>query len=249
MKRAVFLLLMPALACAQTSGEKIFAQSCATGYCHALKGGAGGGAPKLAARGFDEAYINSVTVRGVPGTSMPPFAGAMARTELTAVVAYVSSLNGIANPNLNFGPGRGGGPTEAVLPPAAARGRTLFTEAVRGFARCSTCHEINGLGIPVATPISAVPADPAALRALATPQVSTVTVEGESMPALVVSKSNRAAVFYDLTTPPPVLRSVEPAAAKIAEGSAWRHSSVIGSYNDADLESILSYLRLVVRSQ
>jgi mono/diheme cytochrome c family protein len=28
-------------------GEKIFNQSCATGYCHALRGGSGGGAPRL----------------------------------------------------------------------------------------------------------------------------------------------------------------------------------------------------------
>jgi hypothetical protein len=34
---------------------------------------------------------------------------------------------------------------------------------------------------------------------------------------------------------------------KIAEGSAWRHSSVIGAYNDAELTSILAYLREVIK--
>src|SRR5262249_33851324 len=42
-------------------GEQIFNKTCATGYCHALKGGSGGGAPRLAARGFDEQYINAIT--------------------------------------------------------------------------------------------------------------------------------------------------------------------------------------------
>src|SRR6202012_442383 len=50
-KRYCFLLLLPALACAQglqetiAQGEKVFNQSCATGYCHGTKGAAGGGAP------------------------------------------------------------------------------------------------------------------------------------------------------------------------------------------------------------
>src|SRR5437764_13215530 len=38
-------------------GEQIFNKTCATGYCHTLKGGSGGGAPRLSARGFDEQYI------------------------------------------------------------------------------------------------------------------------------------------------------------------------------------------------
>jgi hypothetical protein len=33
---------------------------------------------------------------------------------------------------------------------------------------------------------------------------------------------------------------------KFADGSAWRHASVIGSYSDGDLELILKYLRAVV---
>jgi hypothetical protein len=32
-----------------------------------------------------------------------------------------------------------------------------------------------------------------------------------------------------------------------AEGSTWRHASVIGSYNDAELGSILIYLRDVLK--
>ena len=63
------------------------------------------------------------------------------------------------------------------------------------------------------------------------------------MPALVVSKRTRGFIFYDLTTPPPVLRTEEPSAAKLTDVSTWKHSSVISSYNDAELEFILEYLR------
>ena len=66
------------------------------------------------------------------------------------------------------------------------------------------------------------------------------------MPALVVSQGKLRTVFYDLTSTPPVLRTADPATVKIAEGSAWRHASVIASYDDAELASILAFLRAVV---
>jgi hypothetical protein len=118
---------------------------------------------------------------------------------------------------------------------------------VRGFGRCSTCHEVGGVGIAVAVPIAQVPADAAALKALATPQVSTVTVGAESMPALVVSKKSDTVIFYDLTSAPPVLRTELAASVQNREGSTWRHSAVIGAYNDAELSAILAYLRTAVK--
>jgi len=225
-------------------GETVFHNTCATGYCHGARG-ANGGAPRLAARGFDLNFIRNTVTRGVPTTAMPAFEATLSRADLTAVVAYVASLNGVANPAItNSGP--------ATSPPArltadAARGRALFSDAVRGFGRCSTCHEIGGIGISVATPIANVPVDAAALKALATPQVSTVTQGAESMPALVISKKVNAVMFYDLTSPPPVLRTESPAAVQIRDGSPWRHSSVIGYYSDAELSAILFYLRTAVR--
>jgi cytochrome c peroxidase len=160
----------------------------------------------------------------------------------------VASLNGVTygvtNLITNSGPP---GTAVAKLSGDAARGRDLFSDSVRSFGRCSTCHEVGGIGIPVATSIAKVPADVAALKALTTPQVSTVTLGGESMPGLVVSKKTSAVIFYDLTTAPPVLRTELPASVQTREGSAWRHSSVIGSYNDAELAAILSYLRVTVR--
>jgi mono/diheme cytochrome c family protein len=178
---------------------------------------------------------------------MPAFGTTLSRADLTTVVAYVASLNGVTNLVINSGPP---GTAPAKLSGDAARGRDLFSDAVRSFGRCSTCHEIHevgGIGIPVATPIAKVPADAAALKALATPQVSTATLGGESMPALVVSKKASAVMFYDLTTPPPVLRTESPTAVQTRDGSTWRHVSVIGAYSDAELSAILVYLRAVVK--
>ena len=248
MKRLFLLLVIPALGWSQGPGEKVFAQSCATGYCHGSRG-APAGAPRLAGRGFDQAYITNTIMRGLPGTAMPAFGSTLSRTDLTAVIEYVARLNGIANPSISLGPGGPGasGPPETPLSVEAERGRALFFDAVRGFGRCSTCHEVNGVGIPVATPISQIPADAAALRAIATPDVHTANVDGEAMPALIVSQSKTHALFYDLTSVPPVLRTVDPGALKVAAGSSWRHASVIGAYNDAELASILAFLREAVK--
>src|SRR5262249_35238084 len=145
---------------------------------------------------------------------------------------------GITNPTITAP-----APTDRTLPAEAARGRDLFYDATRSFGRCSTCHEVNGLGISVASPISKVPDNVQALRTLATPLVSTATMNGESMPALVISKGVRNVIFYDLTTAPPVLVTAEPSTVRISDGSSWRHASVIGAYKDDELESILRFLR------
>lgn len=256
MRLALFAFLLPVLCWPQSlqetvkRGEQVFAQSCATGYCHGARG-TPAGAPRLAGRGFDQTYINNTVTRGLTGTAMPAFGTTLSRADLIAVIAYVATLNGITNPSLNFGPGPGApAAPEKPLSAEAEQGQVLFYDAVRGFSRCSTCHEVNGVGIPVATPIGNIPADAAALRALATPDVRTATVDGEAMPALIVSQVKTHALFYDLTSVPPVLRAVEePDTLKVSEGSSWRHSSVITSYNDDQLNSILAFLREAIKPQ
>ena len=183
--KILLLVVIGAFANAQSlpdvlkQGEAVFNKSCATGYCHGARGTTGG-APRLAARGFDQNFINDTVARGVPSTAMPAFGTTLSRADLTAVVAYVASLNGVANPVIaGSGPA---GPPAVRLSAEAARGRDLFSDSVRSFGRCSTCHEVAGIGIPVATPIAKIPADAAALKALATPQVSTAMVGSESMP-------------------------------------------------------------------
>ncbi len=92
-----------------------------------------------------------------------------------------------------------------------------------------------------------VPVSVADLKALATPDVKTGTTAGESMPVLVLSDGKQSTLFYDLTSAPPVQRNTEPGTAKFADGSNWRHSSVIGAYNDSELAAILTYLRAVIK--
>jgi mono/diheme cytochrome c family protein len=250
MKAILLLFLIPASLSAQNlsdvlkRGQEVFARTCAAGYCHGPEGAAGG-APRLAARDFDQTFINTTVTQGIPNTAMQSFAKTLSRADLIAVVAYVAKLNGISNPSI-LANAASASAVSALLP-NAERGRNLFSDAVRGFGRCSTCHEVNGIGIPVALPIAAVPDAAGALKTLPTPQVSTATVSGESMPALLVARKSQSVMFYDLTAPPPVLRTALPSDVQIRDGSDWRHSSATGSYNDDELSSILEYLRFVLK--
>lgn len=226
-------------------GQSVYAATC-TGYCHG-EAGAAASAPRLAGRGFDQAYITGIVTRGVPGTSMPAFNSGMSATDRASVIAYVASLNGIASPSL--GAAASPAPAAPKLTGEAARGRALFYDAVRSFGRCSTCHEVDGVGIPVAGPMLKVPRDRAALKALETPHVVTVTATGESMPGLILSRKAQSITFFDLTVAPPVLRTMAPADIRIGEAAAWRHSSAIVSYSDSELSAILVWLQSPKQAQ
>jgi mono/diheme cytochrome c family protein len=251
-----FVLVATAIASAQgrgggggedmaARGATVYNQTCATGYCHGVKG-TSGGAPRLAARGFDAAYITQVVRAGIQGTAMPAFGTTLSRPDFTAVVAYVGSLNGIA-PTAALIPERG--MPRRQLPPEAAKGRALFYDALRGFGRCSVCHQVEGTGIAVADPIAKVPENVAALHALASPHIVSATAEGSTFPALVLSKGAVQVKLYDLTMQPPVLRTFAAAEVKLADKSSWGHATAMAAYNDAELESILTYLRVVLNPE
>jgi mono/diheme cytochrome c family protein len=240
--RAALTLFLVSHAALAQSGSEVFARTCGSSYCHGSRG-SGAGAPRLAARGFDRPFLTETITRGVPGTSMPAFVTTLSRPDLEAVIDYVAALNGLPP----SGTKPAAAPPSAPLSPDAAAGRDLFSDSLRGFSRCSTCHEVNGLGISVAPPIANIPPNAAALRSLRTPSVRTAKLAAETMPALLVSNTSRATIFYDLTTPPPVLRTVDPATVNWTDNSPWRHSSVIVSYTDAELSSILTYLRSVIK--
>jgi len=216
-------------------GADMFAQTCTQSYCHGSYGAAGG-APRLANRGFTGDYIEKVVTYGIPGTPMAAWGQVLPLAEVRAIIAYVGSLNGIV-PSANSGP-------PPVLSGEAARGRDLFFDPMH-LQRCSNCHRVNEKGLPVTPAISNVPGNTAALRSMATPRVSTATIDGQTMPALLASRIPKEIKLYDLTSFPPVLRTVPPSGVKLTDGSSWNHATVLGDYSDAELESILEYLRAV----
>jgi len=242
----LLLFLIPALACAQPiaqqRGMDVYNKTCATGYCHGPKGEPAG-APRLVARGFDDAYISQTIRQGIAGTGMPAFATTLDRTDLIAVIAYVDSLNGVTPPPNPFAARA----ETRRLPPEAQRGRQLFADQVRAFARCSTCHQADGIGIAVALPFSSIPESVAALRQIATPHIETATVDGDTFPALVLNRGAQTKL-YDLKSLPPVLRTFPKDSVTFAPGTTWHHEAMLASYNDPELESILTFLRIAATS-
>jgi len=253
---AIIVLFAPALVHAQVTapprvlsegeqqvvvrrGAAVFAANC-TGYCHGEKGTAGSGAPALANRGFDGDYISKTVLYGVPNTAMLGWGQRIPKDDSAAVIAYVKSLNGIVAAVGNKAP-------PPVLTPAAQHGSDLFFDTGADLAGCSNCHQVGGKGIPVTRQIVNVPADVSALRSLAAPDVSNAIVNGRSFPALVISQVREETKLYDLTTVPPVLLGRAPSDVKLSDRGSWQHSSVLGNYSDADLQSILEFLRATNR--
>ena len=259
MKQLVVFVLVCIVSAAQDlssvlkRGGEVFENTCSSGYCHGTKG-VGAGGPRLAARGLDQSYIETTLARGIPGTSMAAFSDKLPPADLLAVAAYVATLNGIANPvlrppqNARQANANSSLPTVA-LSPEAQKGRSLFEDALRaeGFGRCSTCHQVNGTGIPVTTPITNVPENAEGLLTSATPRIQTVIAGGERTPALLVSKGSKRTIYFDLSSVPPVQRNVATTGLQMTQGSTWRHSSAIRSYSNSELESILVYLREAVQ--
>lgn len=233
-------------------GEEVYRQTCATSYCHGPNGAAAG-APRLASRGFDEAYIAAITGNGVPDTQMAAFGGALSQGDFTAVLTYVASLNGILNPDFGSDDPLASlgievpNPLRIPLTGTAQQGRELFFDTWdKGVNRCSTCHEMEGVGLPVATAIRDVPASVQALRELDTPSVQTLRVEGESMPALLLSQGVTGTIFYDLGSVLPVMRTLPPGTAHTLEaGSGWQHAQAIERYSDEEAEAVLAFLRAI----
>ncbi|MGH9672505.1 MAG: c-type cytochrome [Bryobacteraceae bacterium] len=236
---ALFAGILPAQT---TGGAGIFAQSCAVGYCHG-SGGSAGRAPKLAGRGFDRAYLTKVVLSGVPGTGMPGFQGRLNEAEIKSVLEYVISLSGGAAPEAR----PGDPPKLADLPDAGSsavrRGRDLFFDAVRG-TRCSTCHAVEGRGIAIGPNVGVLArASAAGIRNAPAPNVKTAEAGGGRFPALVVEQGKETTRLYDLTTAPPVLRTLDSAQLKIGETAGWRHASHISSYSNAELTAVAEYVR------
>ena len=220
-------------------GAEVFASTCA-GYCHGDNGAVGTSAPRLAGRGLDPQYIERVVMYGVAGTLMPGWGQKLPVPDVSAVITYVKSLNGVSALSSTAPP--------PSLSPEAQRGRDLFYDAAGELKTCSNCHRVNDKGLAVVSQIVNVPADVPGLSSLITSHVSTATVNGETFPALIVTQSRDGTKLYDLTKVPPVLRSFPSSVAvKISDGSSWRHSSVLGTYSDDDLRSILEFLHGVQR--
>jgi mono/diheme cytochrome c family protein len=223
------------------TGASLFRTSCAVVYCHGAAGTLGR-APQLAGRSFTRDRLIDVIGNGIPRTAMPGFKKELNDEKIGAIALYVLSLSGPASA-ASAEPAK---PVRRELPPALKAGRALFFDATR-MGGCGTCHQADGWGIAIGPGLSQnLPADAAALRAYRAEHVQRAEPQTETpFPALPVSASGAIVTVYDLSSPLPVLRTFPAKEIRLTPNAAWNHADTLRAFNDAELNSILSFLRAV----
>jgi len=220
-------------------GALVFRQSCAQGYCHG-SGGTQGRAPKLIGRTFDAPYVSQVVQKGIPNTGMPGFEQNLEAAKLNAVIAYVIKISGGDTSKL-----------PAIASAAAARmtasetrGRQLFSDALRGIHRCNTCHAVEGIGNGIGPNLAGgAQHDIAAIRNGRPTSVRLAKVGSDQFPALIAGQKGEWVQVYDLTSSPPVLRTLAKQEITFSGESSWNHANAVKNYSDTDLLDIAAYLR------
>jgi mono/diheme cytochrome c family protein len=231
MTRPALWILTPLAALAADSsagrGEKIFAASCAVGYCHGSAGAAARG-PRLRDRKFEAGYLYKVVREGIPSTAMPGWKDRLSDGEVRAVVAYVLSLSGESGAGLPAAP-----PSSSQAEPgggAGRPGRTAFLE------HCGSCHTARGAGAAIAGDVAGRRSLPESARRVRTVKLK----DGETFPALIAAEEPGVVRAYDLTEPPPVKRSLDRSEiASISEGAPWKHPKP----DAAALDAVLAFLQ------
>jgi len=127
---------------AVAAGKSMFDGTCVA--CHGPGGVGTERAPALDtgrfSHGGEDFEIFQTIQKGVPGTQMPPF-GSLSPEQLWQLVSYVRSLAHVSSTT-----------TKVFTNGNAARGEQLFF----GAGECSSCHAMNGRGIPLAADLSEI---------------------------------------------------------------------------------------------
>ena len=240
--RVFCLLLLSTAVLAQENvelGAKVFIQTCTVGYCHGANGGPGR-APVLAGRNLDAAYVAKVTRDGIAGTGMPAWKDRLSASDLNAVIAYALKLNG---GSAIFAPVPASELAAQAIPAAAAKGKSLFFDPIRG-TRCGTCHALESWGAAVGPNLAHSQPTLALMRNGKGGQIQTAAIAGgPPFPALLIESKGGTARVYDLTSAPPVLRTTEATQLRFSGKAQWKHSEFVSSYSDSDLNSIGEYLK------
>lgn len=232
------------------AGETIFAQSCSVGYCHGAAGAAGRG-PRLRGRTFTSDYLYKVIADGIPNSAMPAWKGRLKEAEIRSVLAYVMSLASATDPAPPANPMPPGvGPAALSRfsgPPEAERGHALFFDASRDM-RCGVCHALGGRGIMIGPDLANSRDVAAGMHATRSQHVlAAILTDGEKFPALLAGQEANWVKLFDLSVPPPVLRTLNRADIKsMTPDSGWSHQALLSGYTPAQLNDIAAYIRWAV---
>ena len=132
-------------------GSALFAQNCATGYCHGSEGRAARG-PDLRNKDWDPQELYNIIHNGMPGTTMPPWNNILPNEDIWAATAYIISLGPGNLASATITVARSGKGAES-LTGDAKRGHDLFFD-LNNQKRCAICHKLGGKGTAVGPDLS-----------------------------------------------------------------------------------------------
>lgn len=127
------------------------------------------------------------------------------------------------------------------------RGEVLFVDNSRG---CATCHALKGHGTAVGPDLTVIgrltpAAIVTAVRSSMTQYVQQVKLKsGASFPGMPAGEDEKAVRFYDLSTTPPELRTIDRSEMNSAgPQDKWKHPPLAGGYTAQQMADIIGYIR------
>jgi putative heme-binding domain-containing protein len=232
----------------------LFSVTCGSSFCHG-EAGIGARGPSLKNRNFLPDFVRNTVLNGRSGTPMPSFKDSLSQAQLEIIVGYVMSLS----PN-HHNENTGGAATATAPAPAAPAtalsakaqaGEAIFFDMSRPSA-CAACHSYREQGGPVGPDLTWIakrsPREiyQGIVKPIAAnpdyPIVSLITEDGKAVTGILKRKTDAVAQIYDLSSAPPVLRSLY--GAKIDTAPApLPYGHDLSGYSKDDLAALVTYLK------
>lgn len=141
-------------------------------------------------------------------------------------------------------------PTSDAKPPSqAARGQAMFFDE-NVVMHCGVCHSLGGKGTAVGPDISRLArlnarAIVMAIRATRTQYVQAIKLKaGGEFPGMPAAKDNKALRYYDVSSTPPVLRTLEQKdVASVGDNATWKHPPESAGYTAQQLADVIAYIK------
>jgi len=145
-------------------------------------------------------------------------------------------------------------PAPAALSDQAARGQELFFDQTRP-SNCIACHSYGAKGGPVGPDLSTIAAKPAsaiyqsivkpAIAGDAYPAITVTAKDGSKLSGIKREQNDQHVAFFDVTSAPPVLRSLyfaDGIKVEPATGAAL-HKHDLSGWAKADIADLIAFLK------
>lgn len=236
------------------AGKQLFESTCSASTCHG-SGGVGAGGPKLVDRNFALDFVRTTVSEGRVGTPMAAFKDLFDGDQMASVLAYVLSISTGGRWATAVPVTQSDKPTAGVPWPQSvaigndqgspAAGYALFYDATRATA-CRTCHSYRDNGGPVGRDLNLLKtAAPEIFARLSKPvdsEAVTLTTAKGKVTGLIKSETGEVVKLVDVSSLPPVVRSVPKNAVTATEDAAapFDHGGL--SYTPQELRDAAAFL-------